>query len=465
MTVTKVFSLGVSAMTLTLVFSLGLFAAASETRPFRARDFGVVGDGATSNTEGLQRAIDTCSEKGGGTVVLEAGRYVTGTLQLKDGVILRLEDQATLLGSTEANDYRNVDPFTDGTGAPLGYALVVAVDAHRVGLAGPGTIDGRGKELAAAQGKYVKRPFLVRWVRCSDVSVSDVSLRSSGAWTMHLFQSKDVAVDRVTIRSRGLSNNDGIDVDSCERVRIQNCDIDSGDDAICLKTTSALPCRKIEVRDCRLKSSCATLKLGTESLGDFEEITIERCEILGAGLGGIKLLSVDGAHLRRVQISEIKMRDVRVPVFIRLGARLRSFREADPRRPVGTIEDVALRHLHAENASQIGVVITGIPDHPVKNVTLEDVHLKLAGGGTAKQAKVVLAEKEQAYPEVKMFGDVMPAYGVYLRHAYGIKIKGLEVGLSKPDERPAWVKVDAEDAEIEGVNTRAQSLQGSLDKQ
>lgn len=438
-------------MAFTLVFSVGLFAAGEEIRAYRGRDFGAVGDGATSNTLALQTAIDTCSEKGGGTVVLEAGRYVTGTLQLKDGVVLRLEEQATLLGSTEANEYRNVDPFTDGTGAPLGYALIVAVDARRVGLVGPGTIDGRGKELAAAQGKYVKRPFLVRWVRCAGVSVSDVSLRSSGAWTMHVFQSKDVAVERVTIRSRGLSNNDGIDVDSCESVRIQNCDIDTGDDAICLKTTSALPCRQIEVRDCRLKSSCATLKLGTESLGDFEGIQIERCEILGAGLGGIKLLSVDGAHLSHVRISEIKMRDVRVPVFIRLGARLRTFRGADQRRAVGRIEDVTIRNLQAENASQIGVLITGIPDHPVKNVTLEDFHLKLVGGGTAEQAKVVLAEKEQAYPEVKMFGDAMPVHGVYLRHAYGIKIKGLEIGLGKPDERPAWIKIDAEDTEIEAA--------------
>lgn len=452
MTLTKAFFLGLGAAVFFVTFASGAVAAADEIRTFHSRDFGVVGDGERSNTAALQKAIDTCNEKGGGTVVLDAGRYVTGTLQLKEGVVLRLEDQATLLGSTDPNDYRNVDPFTDGTGAELGYALIVAVDAHRVGLAGRGTIDGRGKELAAAQGKYVKRPFLVRWVRCTDVGVSDVSLRSSGAWTMHLFQSKNVAVDRVTIRSRGLSNNDGIDIDSCEGVRIQSCDIDTGDDAICLKTTSVLPCRRIEVRDCRLKSSCATLKLGTESLGDFEDIQIGRCEVLGAGLGGIKLLSVDGSQLSHVRISEIKMRDVRVPIFIRLGSRLRTFRQGDQRRTVGSIEDVTIRDLEAENASQIGVLITGIPDHPVKNVMMERIHLKLVGGGTAEQGKLVLAEKEQAYPEVKMFGDAMPAYGVYLRHAYGIKIKGLGLALSKPDERPASVRVDADDSEIEEIS-------------
>jgi len=414
----------------------------------RARDFGAVGDGATLNTAALQRAIDACSEKGGGAVVLEAGRYVTGTLQLKDNVVLHLDREATLLGSTQADDYRNVDPFKDGTGAELGYALIVAVDAHRVGIDGAGTIDGRGKELAAAQGKYLKRPFLVRWVRCTGVRVSDTSLRSSGAWTMHLFQSKDVAVDHVTIRSRGLSNNDGIDIDSCEDVRIQNCDIDTGDDAICLKTTSALPCRHVRVDGCRLKSSCATLKLGTESLGDFTDIQIEHCEILGAGLGGIKLLSVDGANLSQVRIADIQMREVRVPVFIRLGARLRTFRADDRRRPVGTIDDLEIHRLQAENSNQIGVVITGIPDHPVKNVRLDQIRIKLPGGGTAEQAKVVLPEKEQAYPEVKMFGDIMPAYGVYLRHAYGIKISGLELSLDRADERPAVLRVDADDAEL-----------------
>ena len=130
------------------------FSAGATTPSGAATDvseFGAVGDGAAVNTVPLQKAIDACAVQGGGVVKVPAGKYVTGTLQLKSGVTLHLDHDAVLLGSTNAADYVNVDPFVAGDGVTQGYALVVAMDATNVGIEGEGTIDGRGKEVKAAQ--------------------------------------------------------------------------------------------------------------------------------------------------------------------------------------------------------------------------------------------------------------------------------------------------------------------------
>ncbi|MBC7783950.1 MAG: right-handed parallel beta-helix repeat-containing protein [Burkholderiales bacterium] len=404
--------------------------------------FGAIGDGVTVNTVSIQQAIDACTAQGGGVVSVPAGKFVTGTIQLKDNVRLRLEPQAVLLGSTNVHDYRNVDPFKDGLGADMGSALVVAVDATNVGIEGAGAIDGQGKAVAAAQKPYKIRPFLVRWVRCTNGEVKDVTLLNSGAWGLHMFQCSDVSVSGVTIRSRGLANNDGIDIDSCQKVCITGCDIDTGDDAICLKATSTMACSDIVVRDCVLKTSCNAIKLGTESIGDFERVRVSNCQIRDTGMAGIALYSVDGAHLRDVQISVIDMDGITVPISIRLGARLKTFREGDRPKPPGTLGDVTISNVRAKRAKQIGMLINGIPDHRIQALTLENIEIELPGGGRAEDAKVELAENVAKYPEMLMFGRVMPAYGMYVRHVDGITFNNVKTTVLKPDPRPAAVLID-----------------------
>jgi polygalacturonase len=436
------------ALTRNLLFAALLFptawAQATAGGERSVAEFGAVGDGTTLNTAALQKGIDTCSAEGGGTLAFPAGRYLTGTIQLRDHVTLRLDARAILLGSTNAADYRNVDPFMAGDGIPQGFALIVAVDAKNVGIEGAGTIDGQGTAVRAAQESYAVRPFLIRWVRCSDVIVKDVNLRSSGAWCMHFFQTRNATVERVRIHNRGLGNNDGIDIDSCETVRIRDCDIDSGDDAICLKATSAQPCRDIVATDCRLTTSCNAIKLGTESLGDFENIRISDCQLQDIGLAGIAIYSVDGAHTHDVAISGIAMDGVTVPISLRLGARLKTFRADDEAKPPGLLRDITITNIRATRARRIGVLVNGIPGHPVENLTLEDIDIALLGGGTAEDARLQLPEKESAYPEIHMFGKVLPAYGLYLRHVRGVTLRNVRMSATAPDARPEKIFIDVE---------------------
>jgi polygalacturonase len=416
---------------------------ANSPAKFNVTKFGAVGDGVTLTTGALQKAIDTCSGQGGGVVEVPAGKYLTGTIQLKDNVTLHLDDQAILLGSTNAADYINADPFVDGVGSTLGFALVVAVDGHHVSLEGTGAIDGQGKAVKAAQQKYTIRPFLVRWVRCTDVVVKDVTIRNSGAWGMPFFQCKNVVVTGVTIRNHyGLQNNDGIDVDSCQNVRIDRCDIESGDDAICLKTTSTQPCTNITATNCKLSTQANGFKIGTESIGDVSNIHFSDSALSKIGISGINLISVDGGHLEDVHINDITMAGVAVPITIRLGARLKTFRPGQEAKPVGILRDIEIKNVTATGVKNLAIMMNGIPDHPVRGISLENIQITVPGGGKAADAAVVLPEKVDGYPEWTMFGKVLPVYGIYIRHLDGISFKNVNLTVTKSDPRPVMAVID-----------------------
>ena len=301
---------------------------------FSVKDFHAIGDGLALDTAAIQRAIDAASSAGGGTVWFAPGRYVTGTILLKSGVTLDLAQGATLLGSTDPADYRLLEPFVDAVGATRGYALIGCVDAHSVGVTGAGAIDGRGAALQASGGKSPSaRPFLLLCLRSTAIVVEGVSLVNSSAWTMHVFQCSDVTISHISIRSLGLANNDGIDIDSSQRVHVEGCTIETGDDAICLKTTSSNPCNDITVKGCTLTTRCAAFKIGTESAGDFSAIRVSDCHVVEANLGAIKILSVDGANIRDVLVERMQVDDADTPIFLRLGARGRTFRPGDVAPP------------------------------------------------------------------------------------------------------------------------------------
>jgi polygalacturonase len=411
-----------------------------------ATKVGVIADGVTLNTAAIQKVIDGCNADGGGTIQFPAGRYVTGTIQLKDNVTLCLDKNAVLLGSTNAADYRNLDPFISGVGSEMGYALIVSVGANHVGIEGTGTIDGQGKQLKAMQVRYTIRPFLLRWLHCTNVLISDVHLANPGAWTLNFFQTCDATIERVTIRSRdtGIANNDGIDLDSCDGTSIHNCDIESGDDALCLKATSHQPCCNITASGCKLSTRCNAIKLGTESLGDFEHIRISDCQIRDTGMSGIALYSVDGSHLHDVNLNGITMDGVTVPISIRLGARLKTFRTGEQVRSVGSLRDITIRDVKVTGARQIGLLINGVTNHPVENLKLENINIGLVGGGKSSDAQIQLPEKATAYPEYNMFGKLMPAYGIYARHVQGLFFKNVHFTVTSPDARPPAMFVDVQ---------------------
>ncbi len=429
------------------------------------QQYGAVGDGRTLNTTALQRAIDAVHQSGGGKVIFPEGIYLSGTIVMKDNVTLHLQKGARLLGTTDIEAYRNLDPFTEGLGIDVGWALVVAVDAKNIGIEGEGAIDGQGAKLkeqhilkdTRPEGqRWGRRPFLVRIVRCTGVTVKDVTLNYAAAWTSHYFQSRNVDIENVKIVSVGVAHNDGIGIDGCQDVRIKNCDVISGDDALVFKTTSSkMACKNIEVSGLRLKSNQAGIKMGTESMAPFEDIKISNCYIYDTKNGGIKLFTVDGAHLRNVEISDITMVEVRTPMLFRLGSRLNVFRKGqDEQQSTGTFENVVIKNVKAKasDSAQLkppsGILITGVPGHYITNLTLENIEIDLLGNGTIENSRHIVPEAIDQYPEVKTFGPIIPAYGVWARHVKGLKLKNITFRLKTNDLRPAFICEDGKDIEL-----------------
>lgn len=448
-----------------LLLSLLMITGLVKAADFNILKYGAVGDGTTLNTFAIQKTIDACYKSGGGKVIFPEGKFLSGTIVLKDNITIHFEKNAVLLGSTDLKDYKNLDPFTEGLGIDVGWALLVAVDAKNIGLEGEGIIDGQGAEIKAKHilsdtrpegERWGMRPFLVRIVRCNGVKVNDVTLKYAGAWTSHYFQSKNLYIKNVKIHSIGVAHNDGIGIDGCQDVVIKDCDVVSGDDALVFKTTSSkMACRNIVVSGLRLKSNQAGIKMGTESMAAFENISISNCHIYDTKNGGIKLLTVDGANLRNVVIADITMEDVRTPMLFRLGSRLSVFRKAmDTRQSTGTFENVLIKNVKANASANAqlmpptGILITGVPGHYITGLTLENIEISLAGGGLAAHGRQVVPEAIDQYPEVKTFGPRVPAYGIWARHVKNLTLKNIKFNLNANDLRPALICEDGKGIQV-----------------
>ncbi|WP_018334384.1 glycoside hydrolase family 28 protein [Actinomycetospora chiangmaiensis] len=431
--------------------------------PLDVRAFGARGDGTTRDTAAIQAAVDAAAARGGGTVLLPAGTFLSGTVELRSDVTLHLSPGATLLGSPDIADYpahdlgvRDLD-----IGGRRVWALLYARDAERVTIEGAGTIDGSGRafpkvltpdpEIATGP-----RPRMVFLRGCRSVALRDVTLREAGMWTVHLAQCEDVQVRGLTVLSSQHVHQDGIVVDSCARAVVSDCRVDTLDDAVVLKSSYPQPCRDVLVTGCTLSSRCAGLKLGTQSLGGFRRIRLERCVLHECRLGGLKLQTVDGGDLEDVVATDLVMHDVAAPLAVRRGNRGFDYGLADVvrPRPVGALRAVQVRRLRATVSRAVGppsgdvMSIAGLPGFPVEDVILEDLQVTTPGGGTPADARRTgIPEVAAAYPEHTMFG-VLPAHGLWMRHASGITVRDLRVETVAPDARPAVVADDVANLDL-----------------
>lgn len=268
-------------MKLPALFAAGLVlaCAAAPGATYNIRDFGATGDGVTKDTAAFQRALDACAVNGGGEVLVPAGRYRIGSVQQGTRTVIRLEPDSVITGSPDADDYPMMDVRWEGRWQPGRRALIYAGNVDHIGIIGPGRIEGN-PAVAAPQnprGVVVLEP-----VNCTDVRWEGFTVTQGGNWATHPTYCTDVVIKDLTIRGR----RDGIDIDSCKNVRIEGCDIETGDDAISLKSGRGLngarirrPTEDVLIADCNLRGLYfASIGIGSETSGGVRNVRIERCK-------------------------------------------------------------------------------------------------------------------------------------------------------------------------------------------
>jgi polygalacturonase len=434
-----------------LLFLIAADCVCGGVKVYDVCDYGAQPNGKALSTKAIQRAIDACARDGGGSVYFPPGTFLSGTIYMKSGVALRLDAGCTLLGSRDLSDYpQTVQAFRSYTDNYTDKSLIYGENLQRIAIVGGGTIDGQGRSF---KGPYKKRPYMIRLIRCRDIVVEDVTLQNSPMWVQHYLACDDVRISGITVRSRVNANNDGIDIDCCHRVIISDCFVDSGDDAIVLKSTAARACENVVVRNCVLTSHCNALKMGTESNGGFRDVVLSGCSIYDTRLAGVALEIVDGGTLERVAVTDMTMNKVGAPIFMRLGNRARPFKRGMAPLAIGSFRNVTISHIEAARAGPTGCAISGLPGANIENVTLSNLRLSFEGGGTKADAGRAVPEKADAYPEFSMFGK-LPAYGLYCRHVRALKVSNVQLQSAKPDQRHALVCEDVRDVFIDALDAQ-----------
>ena len=420
---------------------------------------GAVPDGKTLNTGVIQEAINRVSEHGGGTLVFPPGKFLTGAIILKSGVTLEIKKGAILMGSTNPDDYLSIQPgfVALRTGQPT-KQLIFAENQKNISIIGEGTIDGQGSYFERAEENDdpgVTRPHLIQFIKCENVTIEGIRLRNSGGWMQHYLACKNLQIKGIDVYNHANYNCDGIDIDGCEDVVISDCMVDSDDDGICLKSTSPAISKNVIISNCVIKSHCNALKMGTESTGGFQNIAINNCvvspsvdqdPIYGnlAGQSAISVEMVDGGILDGVVISNISISETSCPIFIRLGNRARKYTDDAPDPGMGILRNVSLSHIVATTSSKITSNITGIPGAYAENIMLSDVIINNLSDGSMEEAQIKVKENDKGYPTPKMFGDVLPASGFFVRHVKNITFNNVQVHLKGENHRPAFIFNDVQ---------------------
>ncbi len=450
-------------------------ASPAGVRVFDVRTFGARADGAVLDTAAINKAIDACNAAGGGVAYMPPGTYHSGTVVLKSNVTLYLEAGAKLLGSKRVEDY-TLHEGPPAKGDANQKHLIFARDAENVGVAGPGCIDGQGPAFWVPSGRAVPPPEdswrdvatydwkpldraspLLEFYNCRNLRIEDVRIVNASGWTLRPIQCDNVVIRGIHIKNPVIGpNTDGIDPTCCQNVFISDCLIDTGDDAICLKSESPYggPVRvskNITITNCVLTCCCNGLKFGTATRGGFENVTFSNSVIFNEDvdararvISGIALECVDGGYVEGVTISNIRMQRVRTPIFLRLGNR----RPRADGRP-GTLRGVMIDNVHATGAI-LTSSITGVPGFEVDDVTLSNIRIDSEEGGKAEWVERAIPEVEKSYPEARMFGR-LPAYGFYCRHVNRLRMRGIEIGAAPAEARPAIVCDDVKSLDIDGL--------------
>jgi len=403
-------------------------ALQGQIRVFNVKDFGATGRKAENAQRFIQRALDSCASVGGGMVYLPPGEYSSGTIHLRSHTRFHVEAGATLFSIKDKASFDKE-------------ALLYGENLENITIEGRGLIDGQGayewrlndiqddfirpnQEMMEALGKPLMRSFpktdqfgkLILLLRCKDVRISGLSLVRSPSWTIHPYGCERLTIDGVYIRS-SLPEGvwaDGIDPDGCKDVRISNCTIETGDDAIVFYSMNwfgpALPCENITITNCRLSSASSAIKFCDGNMNCVRNVTIDNCAITNSNRG-IAFMVFDGGIVENVVISNLTIDCRRHDWFwwgdgdpfhfnIKRRSEVHKNVKFENEPPAGTIRNVSIQNViaHGKGSS----VINGHPTSWLDGVTFDNVKLTISSDSTVAYDKAVHALKFQMAKNLRL---------------------------------------------------------------
>ena len=463
---------------------------------FNVRAFGALGDGKNLDSPAIDKAIGAAAEAGGGTVLVPAGTYLSGSIHLKSNIHLLIDAGATILGAPQdMNVYDETEPFTlggyqDGGHCYFHNSLIWGENLTNVFITGNGIINGGG--LVRSDGLLDKMCGFNTWNKpdapktnyppvrlgnkaialklCRNVLIRDVTIFHGGHFAILVTGCDNLTVDNVTMDT----NRDGIDIDCCRNTMVSNCRVNSpSDDGICPKSTYALgelrPTENLTIVNCQVsgfvegtlidgtmkpaKNGTGRIKFGTEASGGFRNCTVANCTFRSCR--GLALEEVDGGILDNITINNLTMMDVRgYAIYITTGKRNRTPGVTTNSR----MRNILISNVIADGVDKMsGIQIMGLPEQPIEGVRLDNIRLTSYGGGTAEDAAINPKELGTGYPEPGRIGT-LPAYGIYARHVRDLELANITVNFATNDFRPAAVFVDIDGLEID--NFKPQVAEG-----
>ena len=422
----------------------------SESISLNIVDYDAVGDGITMNTSYIQKAIDRCWLFGGGEVVVPSGNFLSGAIALRSNVILRFEKGAILTGSANLNDYEKMQVRWEGKWIEGYSALIYAIDCENIAITGPGKIMG-SHEVGGRPSKEdpLRRPSLVEFIGCSKIKLEDFHADYHLMWCIHPTYCRDIFIKDITIRTTG-GNGDGIDIDSCKRVKIDHCDMITGDDCIAIKSgrgmegnTLMQTTEDVEITNCSFTDTIfACIGIGSECSGGVRNVSIRNCNFNGAKTSAIYVKSRvgRGAFIENITAENIKVKNME-RAFLRLNLTESGIRDPYPVPEIDgitTTRNFTFKNIEVEN---VPVLVEGVnvhPQKPMQRLTLENI------SGTCNKGIFLANIKNLRISNIEVSGyegqliSINNVTGTGIEHAIEIETKEYESPIS--DFKPYVLK-------------------------
>ncbi|MEK0313236.1 glycoside hydrolase family 28 protein [Cohnella sp. 56] len=467
---------------------------------YDVRDYGAAGDGNALDTNAINRAIARCHERGGGTVRLSAGVYLSGTVFMRSDVTLYLEAGAVLLGSPNVDDYPKL-PYTS---EHRNTALIAAIGAERFSIEGRGTIDGNGDAYALYERADLLRDFdasftrqgeayfrendkaedgpvemksrpgiLILILNGRDAQVSRVHIRNAPNWCLHVAGTDGALLTGLDIKNSLLvPNADGIDVSRSRNVRISDCNIEAGDDGLafspCAEGFGGGANENIVVQNCTIQSRSAGIRIGWDAY-DFRNFLFHNIVIRDSNRG-IGLFLREGESIENVVFSNITI-ETRLhkgkwwgkaePIHISaLPGLEHAGRIVDRHVKPGRVRGVTFSNVTIRGEQ--GIVLYGSEHTPLEDITFDNIRMQMTSGPLMETFGGNFDCRPTLDGELNVFGHDIPA--LYAKHVKRLKLRGFELEWADgmPDYCRSGIEIEAfAELEIDGFRGRQPQADGT----